>query len=185
MPQQLLQAWLDYRLMPAEGGRIHDFLTNDCRLSPDEPSITFEDHWYPNPLAFALGKRELPERLRLRAVTRHIHGDLHGLNLLVSPGREAEPTYHIIDLADYRSQTFLFYDQAYFEVAYLLTSRAAATPAKWETLLANLSNFDWQEGQRGLRTVDFGLIEMVGAVRKEVMDWVEQNEADRLSYMES
>ncbi len=185
MPQQLLKSWLDYRLEPTEGGRIHDFLVQDCKLSPDEPSIAFEGHWYPNPLAFALGTLELPERLRLRAVTGHIHGDLHGLNLLVSPLKGEEPGYHIIDLADYRSRAFLFYDQAYFEAAYLLSSRVTASQEKWETLLKCLSRFGQDEGQRGLRTDDLGLIEMVSTMRHEVMDWIERHQGDRLSYMEN
>lgn len=185
MPPQLLKGWLDYRTIPAEGGRIHGFLSEKCGLSPEAPSITFEGQWYPNPLAFAVGGRELPDRLRLRAVTGHSHGDLHGLNLLVSPSRSEQPNYHLIDLADYQSSQFLLFDHAYFELAYLLTSRANATSMDWETILTRLSRFDQIGDQRGLRADDLGLIEIVGALRKEVTDWIERHQADRLSYMES
>ncbi len=185
MPHQLLRAWLGHRIVPEEGGRIHAFITDICGLSQDEASITFEGHWYPNPLAFAAAVRELPERLRMRAIKGHIHGDLHGLNLLVSPARDEEPNYYIIDLADYQSEQYLLFDHAYFELAYLLTARADASPGSWETLLARLSHFDHVRDKRGVPADDLGLVEIVEALRKEVIDWVDRNEADRLSYMES
>ncbi len=183
MPQQLLGAWLGYRLDPVRG-RIHSFLQEECGLATDTPSIAFEGQWYPNPLAFAMGAREIPERLQLRAVTGHCHGDLHGLNLLVSPSSSSEPNYHLIDLADYQSRQFLFFDHAYFELAYLLTSRTTATASEWETILARLSHFEHPE-EGGLRADDLGLIEIVRALRGELTEWVERHQADRLSYMES
>ena len=185
MPHQLVQAWLGHRMIPEQGGRIHSFLADLCKLSPDEPSITFEGHWYPNPLAFACAVRELPERTRMRAVKGHIHGDMHGLNLLVSPALSQEPNYYIIDLADYQSQQYLLFDHAYFELAYLLTARANASPASFETLLARLSYFDHVGDRRGLQADDLGLIGIVEALRQEVKDWTDRHEADRLSYMES
>ena len=185
MPPQLLKGWLDYRVDPAGGGRIHGFLSNSCGLSPEVPSITFEGQWYPNPLAFVLGVREVPDRLRLRAVTGHCHGDLHGLNLLISPSGSGATNYYIIDLADYQSSQFLLFDHAYFELSYLLTSRSNASSMDWATILSRLSRFDHIDDQRGLRADDLGLIEIVGALRKEVTDWIDRHQADRLSYMES
>lgn len=184
MPQQLLQAWLAHRLDPAAGGRVQRFMLEECGLAAEEPSIVFEGHWYPNPLTFALGLREIPERLRLRAITGHSHGDLHGLNLLVSPASPSRFNYHLIDLADYESGQFLFFDHAYFEFAYLLTARGAATASDWETILARLSRFDSLEEGR-LRADELGLIQIVGAMRAEVSEWIERHEADRLSYMEN
>ncbi|MCR9137359.1 MAG: tetratricopeptide repeat protein [Alphaproteobacteria bacterium] len=183
MPQQLLSGWLDYRLDPTEG-RIHGFLQDDCGLAPDTATIVFEGQWYPNPMAFAYGAGDIPERLQLRTVTGHSHGDLHGLNLLVSPSASSEPNYHLIDLADYQSRRFLFFDHAYFELAYLLTVRSAAATANWETILARLSRFEHPE-EGGLRADDLGVIEIVDALRGEVTAWIERHQADRLSYMES
>lgn len=185
MPHHLLQAWLGHRMIPEEGGRIHSFLSDACKLSPDEPSITFEGHWYPNPLAFACAVRELPERIRMRAVKGHMHGDLHGLNLLVSPARSQNPNYYIIDLADYQSQQYLFFDHAYFELAYLLTARADISAESWETLLARLSYFDHVGDQGGLPADDLGLIGIVESLRQQAMEWIDRHEADRLSFMES
>ncbi|MEM7227076.1 MAG: hypothetical protein AAF495_29180 [Pseudomonadota bacterium] len=184
-PPQLIAHWLDYRLDPARGGRIHDFLANTCCLAPDEPSFTFEGHWYPNPLAFALGATTLPERLQLRAITGRGHGDLHGLNVLVADDPGSEPWHYLIDLADYRRETFLFYDQAFFELAFLLTSRQTASPASWEAILSQLSYFHSDAQPPRLRADDLGLLQLVKALREEVNHWIGDNEPDRLSYMES
>ena len=185
MPQRLISDWLGYRIDPAMGGRIHDFLQEKCGISPDEPSVIFEGHWYPNPLAFALGHGEFPERLRLRAATGHSHGDLHGLNLLVSGTSSREPDYFLIDLAMYRSEQFLFGDHAYFEMATLLTSRGGADAVDWESILRHLSRFRSSDEQAGLRADDLGLVELVGALREEATTWIDRHEGDRLSYMES
>ena len=184
-PSELLGRWLDYRLDPAQGGRIHGLLQQDGQLAPEEPSLTFEGHWYPNPLAFALSGEELPEQLRLRAVTGHCHGDLHGLNILVDRSPSSVPSYYLIDLADYQSAQFLFFDHAYFEISCLLTSRGSATPANWDALLAHLNRFRHHDEKPGLRADDLGLIEIVKTLRQEVDDWINRHEGERRSYMES
>ena len=184
-PSELLNRWLDYRLDPIEGGRIHGLLQQGGQLTPEEPSLTFEGHWYPNPLAFALKREELPEQLSLRAVTGHCHGDLHGLNVLVDRSPSSVPSYYLIDLADYQSTQFLFFDHAYFEISCLLASRQSASPANWDAILAHLSRFHHHDEKPGLRADDLGLIEIVNALRQEVHDWVNRHEGERRSYMES
>ena len=185
MPQELLQSWLAYRLDPADGGRIHGFLRDECGLPADTPSILFDGHWYPNPLAFAEGAVEVPERVRLRGVLGHSHGDFHGLNVLV--GRRGGPNldYYLIDLAMYESEQYLFFDHANFELASLLSSRGGASAAEWHTLVAQLSRFQQNDEQFGLRTEDIGLIELVRTLRNGVSAWIERHEADRLSFMDN
>ena len=61
MPQEILQSWLGYRLDPAQGGRIHAFLVESCRVPADTPAIICDGRWYPNPLAFAIGLPAIPE----------------------------------------------------------------------------------------------------------------------------
>ncbi|MEO1250460.1 MAG: hypothetical protein AAFW76_11590, partial [Pseudomonadota bacterium] len=184
-PREMLRSWLDYRLDPEQGGRLHGFLSDRCGLTPEEPSITFEGHWYPNPLAFALGIRELPDHTRLRMITGHSHGDFHGLNVLVGRPQSPEPDYYLIDLAHYQSEQYLLFDHAYFELAHLLNSRADIGAPDWQSILAQLSRAHDGDGTLGLRTDDIGLIELVRALRKEVTDWIDRHEGDRLSYMES
>ncbi|MES0880069.1 tetratricopeptide repeat protein [Roseibium sp. SCP14] len=185
LPQELLASWLGHRLDPSEGGRIHDFLSDECNLDLSAPSITFEGHWYPNPLAFAEGALELPDRLQIRAVTGRCHGDLHGLNLLVGHANRQDPEYFLIDLADYQSEQFLFFDHAYFEVAYLLTSRSNPDAVYWETILEKLRRRHTLGPSHGLRADDLGLMQIVYTLRNETNGWIEEQERDRLSYMES
>ncbi|MCR9139819.1 MAG: hypothetical protein NXI27_27755 [Alphaproteobacteria bacterium] len=184
-PTELLHSWLDYRLDPDRGGRIHDFLASRCGIEPESPSITFEGQWYPNPLSFANGKVALPDHLRMRMISGRFHGDLHGQNILVGRPESPESDYYLIDLAFYQSEQFLFYDHAYFEVAFLLNSRRDTSEADWESILMQLGRDGLQTDKPGSRTEDIGLIELVRAFRHEVSAWIDRHEGDRLSYMES
>jgi len=185
MPQELLASWLGHRLHPSEGGRIHDFLMRKCGLDPSAPSIAFEGQWYPNPLAFAEGIISIPNRLQIRTVTGRCHGDLHGMNLLVGHVNPEATEYFLIDLADYQDSQFLFFDHAYFELAYLLTARDNTSAGYWETVFETLSRRHSKETSRSLRADDLGLMQIIDALRRETNDWIEQQEHDRLSYMES
>ncbi|MEM6461577.1 MAG: hypothetical protein AAF724_06655 [Pseudomonadota bacterium] len=185
MPQDLLQSWLGHRLEPEKGGRIHGFLQTGCGIAADAPSIIFDGHWYPNPLAFATGVRQLPERLLMRGVTGHCHCDFHGLNLLVGRQDGPDQGYYLIDLAMYESQQYLFYDHAYFELARLLFSRGGASAEDWNAIVFQLGRYKHDEDPYRLRTDDIGLIELVRAMRQGVKDWIETNEAERLSFMEN
>jgi len=185
MPQDLLQSWLDYRLDPAQGGRIHAFLGEECGIPIDAPAIIFDGRWYPNPLVFADGSRASPERVRLRGAVGHCHGDFHGLNLLVDRRRKTHLNYYLIDLAMYESKQFLFYDHAYFELANLLFLRGSASARDWKSLVAQLSDNPPRHIESDLRPDDIGLIELTKALRQGLADWIEGNEADRLAFMES
>lgn len=186
-PQELLASWLGRRLKPSIGGRIHSFLSDDCGIAANVPTVMFEGHWYPNPLAFADGVVPLPERLQLRGAVGHCHGDFHGLNLLVarSDGPNQGPNYHLIDLAMYESAQYLFYDHAYFEIAFLLAARADKSSKDWEAIVAQLSCFQHHDEQPGLQAEDIGLVEIATVMRQSMTDWIERHEADRLSFMES
>lgn len=184
-PKELLQSWLTYRLDPNRGGRIHDFLTSRCGFPPEATSLTFEGHWYPNPLAFALGNVALPEHLRMRMISGRVHGDLHGQNVLIGQPEAADSDYYLIDLAFYQSEQFLFYDNAYFEVAFLLNSRLDASASDWESVLVQLCRDSQRASNTGSRTEDIGLIELVRAFRHEVSGWIDRCEGDRLADMES
>ncbi|MCV0426051.1 MAG: hypothetical protein K5905_11300 [Roseibium sp.] len=182
-PQKLLSKWLGYRLDP-EAGRLHQFLSEDCGHDPQERCFSFEGHWYPNPLAFSC-EDSLPKRLKIRAAEGRVHGDLHGYNVLVRSHRSSDPDYFLIDLALYRDKQFLFYDHAYFELAYLLARRQNCVPAQWDAILNDLSLFNPTHHTPGLWQDDFGIMEFVRTLRREALSWVERHEIHRLSFMES
>ena len=161
------------------------FLSDECGIPADSPAIIFDGHWYPNPLAFVLGARPLPDRLQLRGAIGHCHCDFHGLNLLVGRHDGPDQGYYLIDLAMYESEQYLFYDHAYFELARLLFSRGGASAEGWKTIVNQLGRFRHDDEDHGLQTDDIGLIDLVRTMRQGVADWIERNEADRLSYMEN
>ncbi|WP_419906757.1 hypothetical protein [Hoeflea sp.] len=151
MPHELLQGWLDHRIDPQRGGRIHSFLGDECGIPADTPAILVDGHWYPNPLAFALNAQPLPDRLQLRGAIGHCHCDFHGLNLLVGRPDGPDDGYYLIDLAMYESEQYLFYDHAYFELARLLFSRGDASADDWKAILFQLGRFKHHEEPQGLR----------------------------------
>ncbi len=187
-PQALLKSWLDYRLDPAQGGRIHGFLRDVCQIPPDAPSIHYNGHWYPNPLAFYDQVVEIPEKLLLRGVIGRTHNDLHGFNLLVGRPKHNEPDidakFYLIDLAMYQRKQFLLYDHAYFEFSTLLKNRGDRSAEEWEAIIAQLRRFR-NDVDHGMRTDDLGLVEIIQAVRRGVSDWIKTHEAERLSFLES
>lgn len=183
-PHELLGSWLDYRLDPAAGGRLHRFM-EESGLSPETPSIVFEGRWLPNPMALAMAVPGLPEQPQLRAITGHCHGDLHGYNVLTGQAASDKPDYYLIDLALYQSHQFLFYDHAYFEVASLLRARGDADQAEWNSILVQLADFHHGDEDLPLRTDDLGLIELVRALRGEVTEWIARNQNNRRSFMEN
>ncbi|MBO9448175.1 phosphotransferase [Ruegeria sp. R14_0] len=182
-PRDLLSGWLGYRLDPEEG-RLHQFLLEVCSQDPDERCLMFEGHWYPNPLAFAC-EENLPSRLSIRAAKGRIHGDLHGYNVLVRSHQTSDPDYFLIDLALYEDNQFLFYDHAYFELAYLLARRGNSVPAQWDAILDDLGLFHSKHHTLGLWQDDVGIVEFVRTLRRGAMSWVERHESHRLSFMES
>jgi hypothetical protein len=176
-PAELLNDWLDYRTRPQDGGRIHSLLADECGLDPETPTLLFEGHWYPNPLAFALGTTPSGESFSLRAMKGNHHGDLHGYNLLVSSEAEPHP-YYVIDLADFRPDSFLLFDHGYFELSHLLIRREASELVDWIALLDSI------DPGSPPRSDDLGLIQLVGALRDEVAAWIDRHEPNRLSYLD-
>ncbi|MEM8575027.1 MAG: hypothetical protein AAGF48_10365 [Pseudomonadota bacterium] len=184
-PQELLRSWLGYRLDPEAGGRIHGLLGEDFGVFPGEMSFVVDGSWFPNPLAFARSTTLPAHRVNLRSALGHCHGDLHGLNLLLSRKEAKRAEYHLIDLAHYESEQYLFYDHAYFEVHTLLAECEASSNKDWVSTISQLSSF-WSIDDVGeLRTDHIGVVQLIQSIRQGVTDWINKHEPDRRSFMES
>ena len=66
----------------------------------------------------------------------------------------------------------------------MLMMRGRADTAHWCGLLDHLGRYAHDGETSDLRGDDLGLVELVGAMRAEVTDWVERHQANRLSDME-
>lgn len=187
-PQDLLKSWLEYRLDPTSGGRIHGFLSDTCKIPRESPALLYNGHWYPNPVAFFDRSVPISENLLLRGVIGRTHNDLHGFNLLVGRPRHndavTDPKFYLIDLAMYQRRQFLLYDHAYFEFSTLLKSRGDRSAEDWEAIIAQLRRYR-NDVEHGLRTDDLGLVEIIRTIRHGVSDWINAHEAERLSSLES
>lgn len=183
-PQHLLRSWLGHRL-DANKGRLHETAEKICGISPLERSFTIEGRWLPNPLAFCLDDPEAHSNTRLRAIEGHIHGDLHGLNVLVSQTGSSRNQYFMIDLAFYEQRQFLFYDHAYFALSLLMSRRESVNDERWLSITDELCPFDHLHRASNVSSDDIGLTSLLKSIRTEVMGWVDRHQAHRLSYMEA
>ncbi len=189
MPQAILHDWMGYRLDPEES-RIFAFLDHrgqsraHAQFGPQDPSFMFDGTWFPNPLAFALSE-DLPQRLQLRAAMGCHHGDLHGDNVLISKAAKRRSHYYLIDLAFYEPQQYLFYDHAYFELAYLLRVRKKTSAQDWLAILDRLEEPDSDHKRPSLSADDVGPTGLLRAWRKAWWDWMQRQEGGRRSFMES
>jgi hypothetical protein len=174
-PQSLPHAWLDYRLDP-ERGRIHGLL-EDHGVEPGSATYIHDGQWYPNALAFSHDEAA-GEKRGLRPIVGNTHGDLHGFNVLVRTGVD-EPSWFLIDLAFYEPAGYLFFDHAYFELAHLLEARSDQPLETWVPLIEAL------DGGAELGSDDYGLVELLRALRATTWAWVEARESDRVSSMQS
>ncbi len=175
-PCDVLTSWLGYRLDPREG-RIARFVES-TGVDPTAPSFIFDGRCFPNPYAVACGEARTPGRTALRAAWGAAHGDLHGFNVLMPASGEPE-AYYMIDLAYFREDVPLFYDNAYFELAHLLHSRETATVRRWMQLLGSAHGRAVPTGD------DYGLLRIIEAVRGGLGEWISEREPNRLAYMES
>ena len=175
-PQDLLADWLDYRLDP-ERGRVYGLL-DDLEVPASTATLYLGGEWYPNPLAFATGSEPGPNRLALRAIAGHTHGDLHGHNVLVTES-DQQLDYFLIDLAFYDPDNYLFFDHAYFELNHLLERRVHSDPGTWMAILDAVSGNSPPEAD------DLGLVSLNNTMRATIEDWIEHNEPNRRSYLES
>lgn len=189
MPKTILHSWMGYRLDPKQS-RIFDFLDHGdqsrahAQFGPDDQSFMFNGEWFPNPLFFALAQ-DLPHRLQLRAAMGCHHGDLHGDNLLIAKTEKRRPHYYLIDLAFYDPQQYLFYDHAYFELAYLLRIRPTAAAREWLAILNALDETGTPRRRPILSADDVGPTGLLRAWRKSWSDWMHRQEGGRRSFMES
>lgn len=183
-PHDLLQAWLTFRLDP-ETGHLHDLLANGCGVPAEEPSMTLEGQWYPNPLAFAVGAANTVDHLRIRAVRGNVHGRLSGSNVLISKTGDARDHYYLIDLSHYESNQFLFFDHGYFALSHLLAKRRHASGIHWQSIFDQLCPFEHMRTGSRSRGEDIGLLDISKPLRQEVFNWVDRNHEHRLSNMES
>ena len=104
---------------------------------------------------------------------------------MVKFGKSSDLEYFLIDLALYLSEENLFYDHAYFELSTLLHNRGERSLEDWQALLGSIGGPGISETSAVARGDDLGLIQVVSAVREEVVDWIERHEPNRLSYLES
>jgi hypothetical protein len=127
----LIVAWLDYRLIPEQGGRI---MAHAKALLGDQPEtaawFSVGRHTMPNPVAFALGNSEWT--IQVRPAVGPMHGDLHSDNIFLQVSPAGDPVdIRLIDFAFYENRKPLFFDHAYLELSLLIHRWEGIAAPSW------------------------------------------------------
>jgi predicted ATPase/Tfp pilus assembly protein PilF len=130
-PQSLLARWLTYRLEPE--GDIERFLQDICHVRADTAGLLIQGHVVPNPLAYARQAQRWGQIRSIDALVGFQHGDLNMGNILVQFAANERDLagYYLIDLALFREQMPLLYDQAYLEMSYLIRELSRVPFSEW------------------------------------------------------
>jgi hypothetical protein len=184
-PLTVLSDWLGYRIHPAQGGQIHEFLQDKCGMDPSSPAFSFRGHCFPNPSSFASSGEFWPGGHEIKLVKGRSHGDLHGHNILVRLQGPSVDDYYLIDLACYIQNSYLFYDFAYLELSHLLHYRGTVSLTRWLDIQKALSADDPMDVDAGhAEPDDFGLLAILKAQRQEIRQWIAKREAGRKEHIE-
>lgn len=178
-PKSILEDWLGYRLDPVQG-KIADFLESRCKLEFDTGAFSFNGDWLPNPYAYARSADFWKKSRRMFFVKGRIHGDLHGLNILVKVKGRGESDYFLIDLSLCNENAYLFYDHAYLELSYLLHEFKNCSLSGWIRILKAL--YDFKSGKArddDVLASEKGALEVIGCSRGEISKWIDDHQAER------
>lgn len=176
-PMGLLGEWLGYRLDPKEG-RIARFLQDECFLSADLSSFSIEGRWLPNPYAFATNGSLWLSCRELVAAVGHVHGDLHGHNVLLRINGPNDAQYSVIDLGLYQHNSYLFYDHAYLEISHLLHHKNQVDFRRWLEIVDAL-----EQGNYAPELDDQGILVVLRNCRATIQEWIRDKEADREEFL--
>lgn len=189
-PEQTLRNWLQHRLEPGDGNRIHSFLKKGCSLEPSATSFSFRGEWFPNPYCYAREAKCWPANTSpLVLAYGHCHGDLHERNILARLGWRGALDYFLIDFASYEDDAPLLFDHAYLELSRLLRARQGSSTGAWLELLGAVAGEipvpRLAVSEETIEPDDQGLVRLVGTVRESIDGWIEKCHSGRRDHLES
>jgi len=168
----LLSEWLGRRIGP--NSRLPGLIEDLYDINPDSSGIEVLGEKLPNPYAFANSLAARDPRTRITPVCGFVHGDFHGANVLVSELQQPKSEFYIIDFASFEEAKPLLFDNAYFELSFLLRQRANATPDRWMSIIKSLENIeDTALVPAALEDAeDQGVTWCVASMRSSVSSWM-------------
>lgn len=113
-----------------ESGRFESRVRNLID-NPEAESIALIGEIFPNPYYFIKNISKLEQCLQDQIFFKGmVHGDLHGYNMIAS-----RDTYSLIDYDSVMEDSYLFFDQAYFEFSIFYDNSKDNDLKKWNTML--------------------------------------------------
>ncbi|MGD8731257.1 MAG: tetratricopeptide repeat protein [Anaerolineales bacterium] len=172
-PQELLAAWLGFRL--ESGQKIENFIQEVCQLPQDSPGFLVNGKLLPNPLLYARQPDTWGTVRALDAIIGLQHSDLNTNNILARFSRDDELAgYYLIDFALFKPSIPLLFDQRYLEMSYLID---ALNRSSLDSVIGLINLYS----ENDLLEVDQTPVEMAGvnaavrASRQAFADWVNAN----------
>lgn len=173
-PAFILREWLGYRIIPAEGGRIHEYIEKELKFNYKSTLVIIDGHSYPNPGAY-IEDGSLWCNNEVTGIRGILHGDLHGGNILVKKDNSGI-LYYLIDFALSEEEAFLFYDHAYLELSLLISERGHVDLEKWLTLLkALVTSYPLDVDLDKSCADDLGIVHNIRNIRRGISSWAATN----------
>ena len=173
-PQNVLSAWLGYRLNP--GGNVEKFLEDICQIHQDTAGLLIHGNVFPNPLAYARRVELWGDVRPIDTIVGFQHGDLNIGNILAKfNGTNSElQGYYLIDFALFKTQMPLFYDNLYLEISYLIRELTRITFTKWIDLVTKFAEQDIVDPHQVPIELS-GACAVINAGRTEFSNWLQKS----------
>jgi len=175
----LLKDWLGHRVGP--DSRLPNLIEKLYDASAESEGFELLGNRYPNPLAFITSDAAGSANARLFPVCGFSHGDFHGANVLVKEYPATPSEFYIIDFDAFEESKPLLFDNAYFELSYLLKQRESAVLERWLSLMGSLENVEETSVvTSALRdSEDHGHVWCAAMMRSSVKTWVSRKFPER------
>ncbi len=171
-PQALLEKWLGEKII-IDDSRIEKFLKDVCNIDQNTDGFIFQGHTLPNPLFFARNRKDWLGARPIDAAIGLLHGDLNTNNVLCAFARHSDDLigYYLIDFSMFEKEAFIFFDNLYLELSYLLDYANRITPSQWIDLVEIIASGDIPD-PKAVSTEMAGPCAVISSGRRSFSKWI-------------
>lgn len=169
--QSVLSLWLDYRI--SAQSTLPALMEDVLSVSRHAETFYFSNKPFANPYHYATSDHSFLDKIKLRPIIGHMHGDLHGHNCLYGGHTGNNQNVFLIDFEQYKLRMPLFFDHAYLEFSLLLNNHTETSFYEWVSVINLLSNIeDCEESiSIDLNGDMYARVRQIQSYRKNIQRW--------------
>lgn len=151
-----------------ENSALHAYLNEYNNNIISRPSFIIYNQILPNPFFYATSDKEWSIE-KIRTINGLVHGDLHGMNIFSN--KENQEEYFLIDLANFTEDGFVFFDNAYLEVSFLLDFSDGIAISDWFGLIEGIT----EKSEERLKSYSLDFYKLAVGIQEEERKFIEEN----------